>query len=188
MTICVAAIKGRSIAAFYAENGAAAMVRVRDRLFHDDLIVLATDGLPTFGFAQRSLRRKQDGVHRAPRRSATAISKGKTTPGSPEEDDRALAAARQFGAFTSRSGTYPRRRSLCAQQPAIPEESLVLSDPMAPGIIKSGGRTDIGYHTCPLGADIAAAARILFSAHRHSVVAAHQRGAAERHDNMDSGP
>ena len=171
--------------------------RVRDRLFHD-LIVLATDGLPTFGFAQRSLRRKQDGVHRAPRRSATAISKGKTIPGSlswlhspisaAEEDDRAPAAARQFGAFTSRSGTYPRRRSPCAQQPAIPEESLVLSDPMAPGIIKSGGRTDIGYHTCPLGADIAAAARSLFPAHRHSVVAAHQRGAAERHDNMDLGP
>src|SRR6516164_5625353 len=67
---------------------------------------------PTFRFAQRSLRRKQDGMHRAPRRSATAISKGKTTPGSlsslhspistAEEDDRALAAARQFGAFTSR--------------------------------------------------------------------------------------
>src|SRR6516164_11120016 len=57
---------------------------------------------PTFKSAQRSLRRKQDGVHRAPRRSATAISKGKTTPGSlsslhspistAEEDDRALAA------------------------------------------------------------------------------------------------
>ena len=49
-------------------------------------------------------------------------------------------------------------------------------------------RTDIGYHTCPLGADIAAAARIPFSAHRHSVVAAHQRAAAERHDYMDLGP
>jgi hypothetical protein len=46
MTIYVAAIKGRGIAAFYAENGVAAMVRVRDRLFCDDLMVLATDGLP----------------------------------------------------------------------------------------------------------------------------------------------
>src|SRR5262245_27554706 len=51
-----------------------------------------------------------------------------------------------------------------------------------------GLRTDIGYYTCPLGADIAAAVRILFPAHRHSVVAAHQRVAAERHDNMDLGP
>jgi hypothetical protein len=69
----------------------------------------------------------------------------------------------------------------------------VISDPKAPGIIKfSYGdevlRSDTGYHTCPLGADIAAAARILFPAHRHSVVAAHQRIAAERHDNMDLGP
>ena len=194
MTICVAAINGRSIAAFYAENGAAAMVRVATAFSATTswcwqlMDYRCGTEWPIFRFAQRFLRRKQDGVHRAPRRFATAISKGKTTPGSPEEDDRALAAARQFGAFTSRSGTYPRRRSLCAQQPAIPEESLVLSDPMAPGIIKSGGRTDIGYHTCPLGADIAAAARSLFPAHRHSVVAAHQRGAAERHDNMDSGP
>ena len=46
MTVYVAAIKGRGIAAFYAEDGAAAMVRVSDRLFRDDLMVLATDGLP----------------------------------------------------------------------------------------------------------------------------------------------
>ena len=69
----------------------------------------------------------------------------------------------------------------------------MISEPKAPGIIKFSYvdevlRTDIGYHTCPLGADIAAAARILFPAHRHSVVAAHQRVAAERHDNMDLGP
>jgi len=41
-------------------------------------------------------------------------------------------------------------------------------------------RSDTGYHTCPLGADIAAAARIPFPAHRHAAVAAHRRVAAER--------
>ena len=46
MTVYVATIKGRGIVAFYAENGAAAMVRVLDPLFRDDLMVLATDGLP----------------------------------------------------------------------------------------------------------------------------------------------
>jgi hypothetical protein len=46
MTFSVAAIKGTGIAAFYAESGAAAMVRVGDRLFRDDLMVLTTDGLP----------------------------------------------------------------------------------------------------------------------------------------------
>lgn len=49
-------------------------------------------------------------------------------------------------------------------------------------------RRDTGYHTCPLGADIAAAARIPFPAHRHSVVAAHRRVAAERDNNTDLGP
>jgi hypothetical protein len=49
-------------------------------------------------------------------------------------------------------------------------------------------RRDTGYHTCPLGADIAAAARIPFPAHRHSVVAAHRRVAAERDNNLDLGP
>jgi len=57
MTVYVAAIKGRGIAAFYAENGAAAMVRVRDRLFRDDLMVLATDGLPLWdGMADIQVR------------------------------------------------------------------------------------------------------------------------------------
>jgi len=74
MTVYVATIKGRGIAVFYAENGAAAMVRVRDRLFRDDLMVLATDGLPLWdGMADIQvrpafLRRKQDGVHRDPPR------------------------------------------------------------------------------------------------------------------------
>jgi hypothetical protein len=57
MTVYVAAIKGRGIAAFYAENGAAAMDRVRDRLFRDDLMVLATDGLPLWdGMADIQVR------------------------------------------------------------------------------------------------------------------------------------
>jgi hypothetical protein len=57
MTVYVAAIKDRGIAAFYAENGAAAMVRVRDRLFRDDLMVLATDGLPLWdGMADIQVR------------------------------------------------------------------------------------------------------------------------------------
>ena len=57
MTIYVAAIKGRGIATFYAENGAAAMVRVLDRLFRDDLMVLAADGLPLWdGIADIQIR------------------------------------------------------------------------------------------------------------------------------------
>ena len=49
MTVYVATIKGRGIVAFYAANGAAAMVRVLDPLFRDDLMALATDGLPLWG-------------------------------------------------------------------------------------------------------------------------------------------
>jgi hypothetical protein len=96
MTICVAAIKGRDIAAFYAENGAAAMVRVGDRLFRDDLMVLV-QVRPAFP-AEES---------RWPASRAKAIRHGnverKTTPGSlswlrspistAEEDDRIPAAA-----------------------------------------------------------------------------------------------
>jgi hypothetical protein len=46
MTIYLAAIKGRGIAAFEAEDEMAADIRVRDCLFRDDLMVLATDGVP----------------------------------------------------------------------------------------------------------------------------------------------
>jgi hypothetical protein len=46
MTIYIVEVKGRAIAAFHADNGPAAEVRVRDRFFRDDLMVLATDGLP----------------------------------------------------------------------------------------------------------------------------------------------
>ena len=56
---------------------------------------------------------------------------------------------------------------------------MVISDPKAPGIIKFSQADEVlrrvaEYHTCPLGADIAAAARIPFPAHRYSVVAAHR--------------
>ena len=69
----------------------------------------------------------------------------------------------------------------------------MISGPKAPGTIKFSQadevlRRDTRYHTCPLGADIAAAARIPFPAHRHSVVAAHGRVAAERDNNTDLGP
>jgi hypothetical protein len=37
MTIYVVEVKGRGIAAYHADNGAAAEVRVRDRVFRDDL-------------------------------------------------------------------------------------------------------------------------------------------------------
>jgi hypothetical protein len=46
MTVYVAEIAGRSVAAFHAENGTAADALVRDRMFRDDLMTLATNGLP----------------------------------------------------------------------------------------------------------------------------------------------
>jgi hypothetical protein len=46
MTIYVVEVRGRGIAAFHSDTGAAAEVRVRDRVLLDDLMVLATDGLP----------------------------------------------------------------------------------------------------------------------------------------------
>jgi hypothetical protein len=61
----------------------------------------------------------------------------------------------------------------------------MISESKAPGIIKFSWadealRTDTLYHTCSLGANIVAAARIPFPAHRQFVVAAHRRVAAER--------
>ncbi len=69
----------------------------------------------------------------------------------------------------------------------------MISGPKAPGTIKFSQadevlRRETGYHTCRLGADVAAAARIPFPAIRHSVVAAHKRVAAERDNNLDLGP
>ncbi len=49
-------------------------------------------------------------------------------------------------------------------------------------------RRGIGYHTCPLGADVAAAVRIPFPAHRHSVVDAHGLVVAERDNKKEFEP
>src|SRR6266446_4996562 len=46
VTVYVAEIKGRGIAAFHADTGSDAERVVRDRVFRDDLMVLATGGLP----------------------------------------------------------------------------------------------------------------------------------------------
>src|SRR6516164_9609192 len=46
MAIYVAEIKGRGIAAFHADTGPLAELFVRDPAFCDDLMVLASDGLP----------------------------------------------------------------------------------------------------------------------------------------------
>jgi hypothetical protein len=86
-----------------------------------------------------------------------------------------------------------RRLSLCLLKTSSIGGIVVISDPKAPGIIKFSQadevlRRDTEYHTCPLGADVAAAARISFPAHPHSVVAAHWPIAAERDNNTDLGP
>src|SRR2546426_11524431 len=46
MRVYVAKIKGRGVAAFHADNESAARRWAGDRLFGDDLMVLATAGLP----------------------------------------------------------------------------------------------------------------------------------------------
>ena len=46
MTVYVAEIKGRSVAAFHSDTGSEAERVVRDRVFRDDLMVLASGGLP----------------------------------------------------------------------------------------------------------------------------------------------
>jgi hypothetical protein len=81
-------------------------------------------------------------------------------------------------------------RPLCLLKTSSIGGILVISDSKAPGIITFSQvdeilRRDPGYHTCPLGEDIIAAARIPFPAHRYSVVAAHRRVAAERDNNTD---
>jgi len=50
MTVYVAEIKGRGVAAFHANNGSDAERLVRDRVFRDDLMVLATGGLHAMGW------------------------------------------------------------------------------------------------------------------------------------------
>ena len=46
MTVYVADIKGRGVAAFCADSGPDAERLVRDRVFRDDLMALASGGLP----------------------------------------------------------------------------------------------------------------------------------------------
>ena len=76
MTVYVAEIKGRGIAAFHANNGSDAERLLRDRVFRDDLMVLATGGLPLWdGVTDIEVRlapptRRQNGGHHAPKRSA----------------------------------------------------------------------------------------------------------------------
>src|SRR5262249_11948116 len=88
MTVYVADIKGRGIAAFHADNGAEAERLARDRIFRDDLMVLASNGLPLWdGVTGIQVRqalpwRRRNGGHPAPRRFASAISRGKTIHGS----------------------------------------------------------------------------------------------------------
>ena len=62
MTIYVAEIKGRGIAAFHAATDALAEHSVGDRVFRDDLMVLTTDGLPLWdGVSSIRVRQAQPG-------------------------------------------------------------------------------------------------------------------------------
>ena len=57
MTIYVVEIEGRRIAAFRADTSAHAGVRMHDRAFRDDLMVLATGGRPLWnGLADMQTR------------------------------------------------------------------------------------------------------------------------------------
>jgi hypothetical protein len=57
MTIYVAVIKGRGIAAFHADSGHDAEHFVRDYTFRDDLLTLMSDGLPIWdGLADIEIR------------------------------------------------------------------------------------------------------------------------------------
>src|SRR5262245_61944721 len=58
MTVYVAEIKGRGVAAFRADNGPEAERLVHDRVFRDDLMALASGGLPLWdGVADIQIRR-----------------------------------------------------------------------------------------------------------------------------------
>ena len=88
MAIYVAEIKGRRIVAFHVDTGPHAELFVRDPAFCDDLMVLASDGLPLLGWHDKHpgppstpRRGGKNGVRRVPRRSDTVISRAKTTRG-----------------------------------------------------------------------------------------------------------
>jgi hypothetical protein len=58
MTVYVADIKGRGVAAFRADSGADAERLVHDRVFRDDLMALASGGLPLWdGVSDIQVRR-----------------------------------------------------------------------------------------------------------------------------------
>jgi hypothetical protein len=58
MTVYVADIKGRGVAAFSADSGPDAERLVRDRVFRDDLMALASGGLPLWdGVSDIQVRR-----------------------------------------------------------------------------------------------------------------------------------
>ncbi len=89
MTVYVAEVKGRGIAAFHAESSLEAERVVCDRLFRDDLMVLATDGIPLWdGTADVAVRHALPGEDikwRASRARAIAL-------GNIEENDYAWIA------------------------------------------------------------------------------------------------
>ncbi len=89
MTVYVVEVAGRGIAAFDADNALAAEARASDRSFRDDLMVLATDGLPLWdgasGLRVRQALPGEEAKWRASR--ARAIRRG-----SIESDDDAWIA------------------------------------------------------------------------------------------------
>lgn len=89
MPVYVAAIASRSIAAFHAENGDDAALRLRDRSFRDDLMVLATDGRPLWdGVADIDVRKALAGEEVKWRTSrARAVRRGNI-----EDEDEAWIA------------------------------------------------------------------------------------------------
>jgi hypothetical protein len=72
MAISVAEIKGKGIAAFYADTGPLAELFVRDPAFCDDLMVLASDGLPLWDGMTRILVRQARPDEEAKWRAARA--------------------------------------------------------------------------------------------------------------------
>ncbi|MGA7490681.1 MAG: hypothetical protein WBW74_27485 [Xanthobacteraceae bacterium] len=83
MTVYVADIKGRGIAAFHADSGPDAERLVRDRVFRDDLMALASGGVPLWdGAADIGVRRASPGEEARWRAShAKAIRRGDIDPG-----------------------------------------------------------------------------------------------------------
>ena len=89
MPIYVAAIGSRGIAAFHADNGGAAQLRVRDCSFRDDLMVLTTAGRSLWdGMADIDVREALAGEEMKWRASrAQAIRRGNIE----DEDDAWVA-------------------------------------------------------------------------------------------------